>query len=104
MEWRFAQEVGTVLSRSGPKSNAMGQVGGGATLSYPQDRSCSVLLFARYFVIVISCVVLFYLVTCPDRAFLADVFRLIAGTCVGICFYIIIEPICEIFFWDINYY
>jgi len=61
MEWLFAQEVGTVLSRSGPKSNAMGQVGGGAFLSYPQDhapRSCSVL-FARYFVIVISCVVYF---------------------------------------------
>ena len=40
---------------------------GGVPLSYPQDhvsRSCSVL-FARYFVIVISCVFLFYLVTCP---------------------------------------
>jgi hypothetical protein len=43
-------------------------------LSYPQDhalRSCSVL-FARYFVIVISCVVYFISSLAPDRASLAE--------------------------------
>jgi WD40 repeat protein len=58
-----------LLFRSGPKSNAMGQGGGGAPLSYPQDhvpRSCSVL-FACYFVIVISCVVYFISSLAPDR-------------------------------------
>jgi hypothetical protein len=63
-----------LLFRSGPKSNAMGQVGGGAPLSYPQDhvpRSCSVL-FACYFVIVISCVVYFISSLAPDRASLAE--------------------------------
>ena len=52
----------------------MGQVGGGAPLSYPQDhapRSCSVL-FARYFVIVISCVVYFISSLAPDGVSLAE--------------------------------
>ena len=52
----------------------MGQVGGGAPLSYPQDhvpRSRSVL-FACYFVIVISCVVNFISSLAPDRASLAE--------------------------------
>ncbi len=61
------------LFRSGPKSNAMGQVGGGAPLSYPQDHAPRVLGFiCRYFVIVISCVVYFISSLAPDWAFLAE--------------------------------
>jgi hypothetical protein len=111
-----------LLFRSGP--NQM-QVGGGTPLSYPQDhasRSCSVL-FARYFVIVISCVVYFISSLAPDRVSLAELRLCVCHYHVAIfqlpfpgsslVDILVVENMflqllsslfCEIFFGDFNYY
>jgi hypothetical protein len=101
------------------------QVGGGTPLSYPQDhasRSCSVL-FARYFVIVISCVVYFISSLAPDRVSLAELRLCVCHYHVAIfqlpfpgsslVDILVVENMflqllsslfCEIFFGDFNYY